>query len=322
MKNDKRGLIFILVAAAQFMVVLDSSITNVALPAIKQSLGFDVNTLQWVVTAYALTFGGFLLLGGRASDLFGRRRILLIGMTGFTIISFLIGISHSGVLLIALRAMQGLAGALMSPAALSIVLTTFKEGQDRNKALGFWTTVATGGAAFGLLLGGMLTQYFGWRWNFFINVPIGIFITIAISRIVPLHEREEKIKSGLDLPGAALVTSGLISLVFVISQAPVWGWFSAPTISLLAGTGILLLLFVVNENRTKHPLMPLSIFKIRNVTGANIMMAPIVAGMYGMFFLTSLYSNSHALLPGPDWIKLSAFPNYIGHCLNAHGPSC
>src|SRR5258706_13772947 len=231
MKKRSPWLIFFLVAVAQFMVVLDSSITNVALPAIKQSLHFDTASLDWVITAYALTFGRFLLLGGRMADLFGRRKTLLIGMSGFTLFSLLIGLSQTAVQLIILRALQGLSGALMSPSALSIVLTTFAEGKERNKALGLWTTVATGGAAVGLLLGGVLTQYLGWRWNFFINVPVGIVITIAISRFVPLHEKEA-MHNDLDLPGAVLVTSSLLLLVYVISQASVWGIFSIWTVSL------------------------------------------------------------------------------------------
>src|SRR6185437_6651260 len=169
---------------------------------------FSTSMLQWVVTAYALSFGGFLLLGGRAADLFGRRRTLLAGMAGFTTFSLLIGLTHSSTELIVLRALQGLSGAFMSPAALSIVLVTFRDGPARNKALSYWTLVATGGAALGLLLGGALTQYFGWRWNFFINVPIGLIIAYAIAKVVPLHESEATHNS-LDLPGAILVTSGL-----------------------------------------------------------------------------------------------------------------
>src|SRR5476649_1369428 len=229
MKNKSPWLIFTIVAVAQFMVVLDSSITNVALPSIKASLQFSDSALQWVITSYALTFGGFLLFGGRAADLLVRRKTLQAGMIGFTIFSFLIGISHSAIMLIVLRALQGVAAAFMSPSALSIVLTTFKEGKDRNKALGLWTTVATGGAAVGLLLGGVLTQYFGWQWNFFINVPVGILISIAIPRIVPLHEKEAE-HNDLDLPGAALVTIGLITFVFAISQSTVWGITSAATL--------------------------------------------------------------------------------------------
>ncbi len=289
MKQRSPWLIFILVAVAQFMVILDSSITNVALPSIKQSLHFNADTLQWVITAYALTFGGFLLLGGRAADLFGRKKVLLFGMIGFTFFSFLIGISNSALLLIILRALQGLAGALMSPSALSIVLTTFREGENRNRALGYWTAVATGGAAVGLLLGGVLTQYLSWRWNFFINVPIGLIISLAIARIVPAHEKEEKVHGNLDAMGALLITGSLVALVFSISQASVWGWFSIGTLGILAFSFVLLIAFIFNESRSDHPLIPLSIFAIRNVTGANVMMSPIVSGMYGMFFLTSLY---------------------------------
>jgi EmrB/QacA subfamily drug resistance transporter len=288
MKQKSPWLIFFLVAIAQFMVVLDISITNVALPTIKETMHFSTNSLQWVITAYALTFGGFLLLGGRAADLFGRRKTLLIGMSGFTIFSFLIGISQSAFALIALRALQGSAAALMSPSALSIVLTTFREGKDRNKALGYWATVATGGAAVGLLLGGALTQYLGWRWNFFINVPVGVIMAFAISKFVPLHESEAD-HSDLDLPGALLVTSGLMALVFMISQAPIWGLFSLPIIGLAVLAVILLSLFVYNESKTKHPLIPLSIFKVRNVVGANLIMAPVAASLFGNFFLMSLY---------------------------------
>jgi len=290
-RQASKWLIFTLVAIAQFMVVLDSSITNVALPAIKHALNFSDNSLQWVVTAYALAFGGFLLLGGRAADQFGRRRMLLIGMAGFTLFSLLIGISHSATLLIALRALQGLSAAFMSPAALSIVLATFTDSKERNRALGLWTTVATGGAAAGLLVGGLLTQFVDWRWNFFINIPIGIAISFAIARFVPKHEKETNDKH-LDLPGAALITTGLIALVYGLSQAPTWGWLSPGTLGILATALLLIVGFVFNETRSKHPLMPLSIFKIRNVAGGNLMIAPVYAGMMSVFFLVSLYLQS------------------------------
>lgn len=286
--KSSRWLTFSLVAIAQFMVVLDVSITNVALPTIKRQLAFSNSSLQWVITAYALTFGGFLLLGGRLADLFGRRRTLLIGMSAFTTFSLLIGLSRSASLLIILRALQGLSAALMSPSALSIVLTTFRDGPERNKALGYWTLVATGGAAVGLLLGGVLTEYLGWRWNFFINVPVGIVISLAIARFVPVHAKEEN-RPSLDLFGALLVTSSLMLLVFAFSKTPAWGWLNLRTLGTLGIALTLLVGFVINEAGAKHPLMPLSIFKIRNVTGANLMMAPIYAGMLGMFFLITLY---------------------------------
>jgi EmrB/QacA subfamily drug resistance transporter len=288
MKTSSKWLVFVLVAIAQFMVVLDSAITNVALPTIKKQMHFSNSSLQWVVTAYALTFGGFLMLGGRAADLFGRRRTLLSGMMAFTLFSFLIGISHSEIELIALRALQGAAAAFMSPSALSIVLTTFRDGPNRNRALAYWTLVATGGAAVGLLLGGALTQYVGWRWNFFINVPVGIIISALIYRFVPKHSREG-VYTGLDLSGATLITTSLMSMVFGFSQASTWGWTNGKTLSIFAASLALLAGFIFNESRVKHPLVPLSIFKIRNVTGANIMMAPIYATVLGLFFIVTLY---------------------------------
>lgn len=281
-------LIFALVAIAQFMVVLDTAITNVALPSIQHNLHFTSSSLQWVITAYALCFGGFLLLGGRAADLFGRRRMLLAGMIAFTLFSFLIGISQTPFQLIALRALQGISAAFMSPAALSIVLTIFRDGPDRGRALGYWTLVATGGAAVGMLLGGVLTEYLGWRWNFFINVPVGIVMSFLISKHVPLHAREEK-RTSMDIAGSVLATAALMSIVFGFSQAPEWGWLAAKTLSVFAGAITLLAAFIWNEAHAKHPLMPLSIFKIRNVSGANLIMAPVYAGMMGMFFLTTLY---------------------------------
>ena len=297
---------FVLVAVAQFMVVLDVSITNVALPAIQRSLHFSTSSLQWIITAYALTFGGFLLLGGRAADLFGRRRMLIIGMGGFTLFSLLIGIGQSAIMVVALRSLQGLAAAFMSPAALSIVLTTFQEGRDRNRALGFWAIVSTGGAAVGLLLGGVLTQFVGWRWNFFVNVPVGLIMAIAISRYVPKHEQEETQRT-LDLPGALLVTTGLIALVYAITRAPIAGWLAPSTLGILTIAAALLGAFFYNESRSSHPLMPLSIFKVRNLSGGNLIMAPVYAGMMGTFFLLSLYVQA-VLHYGPALGGLSFLP--------------
>jgi EmrB/QacA subfamily drug resistance transporter len=244
--------------------------------------------LQWVITAYALTFGGFLLLGGRVADLFGRKRTLLAGMGAFTTISLLIGVSQSPAQLIVLRALQGLAAAFMSPAALSIVLVTFREAKERNLALTYWTLVATGGAALGLLLGGVLTQYFGWRWNFFINVPIGVIVSLLIARIIPASESEEQ-KKGLDISGALFITTSLILQVLAFSQAPSWGWTDRKTIGILSVAALLLAGFLVNESVVKRPLMPLSIFRKRNVRGANLIMAPVYATLLGSFFLLTLY---------------------------------
>jgi EmrB/QacA subfamily drug resistance transporter len=286
--KEKSTIILLLLALSQFLVVLDSAIITVALPAIKDGLNFDASGLQWVVTAYVLTFGGFLMLGGRTADLFGRRNILVAGMAGFTLFSLLIGLAQSSEMIIAMRALQGLAAAFMSPAALSILLTTFSEGHERNKALAVWSMVASGGAAAGVFLGGLLTQYMGWRWNFFVNVPIGLITLFGIIKFVPLHTKEESDKH-LDLPGAVLVTTGLMSLVYALTEASKSGWTSGDTL-LPFGLSILLLVgFVFNETKVKHPLVPLSIFRIRNVTGANLIMLPVVAGALGVFYFTSLY---------------------------------
>jgi EmrB/QacA subfamily drug resistance transporter len=271
------------------MVVLDTAIINVALPSIKAGLGFSATSIQWTVTAYVLSFGGFLLLGGRAADLFGRRRVLLSGITAFTLFSLLIGLNSSPSLLIALRGLQGAAGAFMSPAALSIVLVTFADDEhERRRALGFWSMVATGGAAVGLLLGGVLTQYASWRWNFFINVPVGIITGTLIARLVPRHGPAER-ERNLDLPGAVLVTAGLMAAVLAFSQAPAWGWGDPRTLAGLAAAAALLAGFIVNEQKAARPLMPLRIFRNRNTAGANAMMAAIYAGNLAMFFLLTLY---------------------------------
>jgi EmrB/QacA subfamily drug resistance transporter len=326
MRHTSKWRIFTLVAIAQFMVVLDTAIINVAMPIIKNQLHFSNSSIQWVVTAYVLTFGGFLLLGGRAADLFGRRRMLLIGMIAFTLFSFLIGINSSLSLLVVLRGLQGLSAAVMSPAALSIVLTTFDEGHDRSRALGYWSMVATGGAAVGLLLGGVLTQYAGWRWNFFINVPIGIVVSALIARYVPAHSREEA-RTNLDAPGAVLVTFGLMAAVFGFSQAPIWGWLDYRTLGTFAVTVVLLGLFLFNEQHAPHPLMSLTIFKIRNVSGANLMMATLFAGNLGMFFLLTLYlqgvehyspiQTGLAFLPFP--IILGTVSTQMANLVRKHG---
>jgi EmrB/QacA subfamily drug resistance transporter len=321
-----KWVIFTCVAIAQFMVVLDTAIINVALPVIKHQLHFSNSGIQWVVTAYVLTFGGFLLLGGRTADLFGRRRMLLIGMIAFTVCSLLVGLAPSTGLLVVLRALQGASAALMSPSALSIVLATFDEGHDRNQALGYWSMVATGGAAVGLLLGGVLTQYVGWRWNFFINVPVGVAMSLVIVRVVPAHQREEG-RTSLDAPGAVLVTAGLMALIFYFSHAPTWGWGDGRTLGALGVAVVLLAAFIVNEQRSRHPLMTLSIFRIRNLSGANVMMAAVYAGNLGMFFLMTLYlqdvehygaiKTGLAFLPFP--IILGAVSSQLRRLILRHG---
>jgi EmrB/QacA subfamily drug resistance transporter len=288
MKEKSKWIILTLLALSQFMVVLDSAIANVALPAIQKELGFESAALQWIITAYALTFGGTLLLGGRAADLFGRRKVLVSGIIGFIITSFLIGIAQSPIEMIAFRALQGVAAAFMSPAALSIVLTTFREGTARNRALGVWATVASGGAAVGLVLGGLLTEYLNWRWNFFVNVPLGILTVLGIFKYVPAHSTTAPHRH-LDLGGAFLVTAGLMTLVYGLTEAPVWGWFSLPTIGTLLASVALVAGFIWNEKKVPQPLVPLSIFKTRNISGANLMMVPVMASMMGMFFVISLF---------------------------------
>lgn len=283
-----RKLILMLLALAMFLVVLDSAIINLALPAIKSAMHFDTTSLQWVLTAYILTFGGFLMLGGRLADLYGRRRVLVIGMAGFSITSLLIGLSTSSTMLIGLRGVQGLAGALMAPTALSILLATFHEGEDRNKALSVWAVVASGGAAVGVFLGGLLTQYLGWRWCFFVNVPIGLLGIYGIMKYVPAHILESRDRH-LDLPGAVLVTGGLMSLVYALTLASQKGWGSASTLMTLGASAVMLIAFLFNETKSKHPLVPLSIFRLRNVSGANLVMVPVIAGALGMFYFSSLY---------------------------------
>jgi EmrB/QacA subfamily drug resistance transporter len=284
-----KNYVLLIIAVAQFMVVLDTSIVNVALPAIFRGLHFTApNDLQWVVTAYTLAFGGFLLLGGRAADLYGRKRVFLSAVSFFTLASLLCALAQNSLMIEITRAVQGLSAAFMSPAALSIVLTTFREGQERAKALSVWGAVAAGGAAAGVLLGGILTEYLDWRWNFFVNVPVGIAVFLAALWYVPESKADLK-HNKLDLPGAISVTSGLIALVYAITQAPTKGWLATQTVVTLTAGLALLVFFIWNEARSKHALMPLSIFRVGTVAGANVTQLPITAAMFSMFFFISLY---------------------------------
>lgn len=287
-KLQSHWFILILLALAQFMVVLDVSIVNVMLPEVQKAFHISPTSLQWIVTAYTLAFGGFLLLGGRAADLFGRRRVFLTGVSIFALASLADGLAQSSGMLIAFRGVQGLAGAFMSPAALSIVLVTYQKTKERNVALSVWGAVAAGGAAVGVLLGGVITQYLGWRWNFFINVPIGALVIFGATNLVPKHESEEK-SNQLDLPGAILVTTSLISLVYGLVRAPTHGWGSISTIVFFAASLVLLSAFVLNELRVKRPLVPLSIFRIRNLTGANLIQLLNASALFAIFFFSSLY---------------------------------
>jgi EmrB/QacA subfamily drug resistance transporter len=284
-----KNVVLLIIAVAQFMVVLDTTIVNVALPSISRGLGYSSeSSLQWIVTAYTLAFGGFLLLGGRAADLYGRKKIFLYAVTAFTIMSLLCGLAQDPLMMNATRAAQGLAAAFMSPAALSIIITTFKEGKERAKALSIWGAVAAGGAAAGMLIGGILTEYLDWRWNFFVNVPVGMAVYFAAHHYVPESKADLDHKK-LDLPGAVSVTAGLIALVYAITEAPNKGWVDGSTLGLGGFAITLLAFFIWNESRSKHALMPLSIFKIGNVAAANIAQLPMIAAMFSMFFFITLY---------------------------------
>jgi EmrB/QacA subfamily drug resistance transporter len=270
------------------MTVVDVSIVNVAVPTIGEKLHFSRDALQWVITAYALTFGGFLLLGGRAADLLGRRRVFMAGLALFTLASLLCGLSGSETMLIAARAVQGLGAAIISPSALSIVSTTFEEGAERNKALGIWGAVGGSGAAVGVLLGGVLTKYLGWEWIFFVNVPVGVFALVLTPRFVR-ESRAASAGRSYDPFGAITVTGGLVALVYAISKAPFDGWGSAKTIVLLLVAAVLLASFVVIERTVRDPVMPLRIFRIRTVAGANVVGALLGGVIFANFFVLTQY---------------------------------
>jgi len=287
MPDPNRWKALAIVCAAFFMTVLDVSIVNVALPSIGESLHFSEANLQWVITAYAITFGGFLLLGGRAADLLGRRRVFYVGVVVFTVASFLCGLAWSEGVLIGARALQGFGAAIISPAALSIIMTTFDEGAERNKALGIWGAIGGSGAAVGVLAGGVLTKYLGWEWIFFVNVPVGVLALVLAPRFV--RESRSEREHAWDYGGAVTITAGLALLVYGVSQAPQDGWTSGATIARLVVAAVLLLAFLVIEARVKDPLMPFSIFKVRTVAGANVTGLLLGAVVFANFFLLTLY---------------------------------
>jgi EmrB/QacA subfamily drug resistance transporter len=284
----RRWLILAVTVTAQFMVILDVAVVNVALPAIKTDLHFSQENLQWVVTAYAILFGGALLLGGRLADLLGRRRLFVIGVSVFTLGSLLSGLAWSADALIAARGIQGVGGALLSPAALSILVTTFPEGRERNTALGIWGAASGSGGAAGVLLGGVLTNYAGWSWIFFINLPVGAAVLAA----TPWLLRETRAllpHRHFDFAGAASITSGLMLMVYAITRAGEHGWSQPLTLGLLALAALLMVAFVAIEHRSAAPLLPLRIFRSRVVSAANATMLAIGAVSFSQFFLLTLY---------------------------------
>ena len=286
--KDRRWIALAVLVAAQFMVVLDVAIVNVALPSIQTDLHFSEQSLQWVITAYAIMFGGFLLLGGRMADLLGRRRLFIAGVALFTISSLLAGFAWSAGSLITFRATQGLGGALLAPAALSILTTTFAEGRERNVALGVWGAVSGSGAAAGVLLGGFLTSSLAWSWIFFINVPVGVAL-VAVSPFLLRESRAELGHRTFDFAGAFTVTSGLMLLVYAMTRATEVGWGSAETIGVLAASAALILSFVAIELRSKAPLLPMRIFRLRSLTGANVTSFLVGTALFSQFFLGTLY---------------------------------
>jgi EmrB/QacA subfamily drug resistance transporter len=291
MNNDfqeKRWLALVLLSAAQFVVVLDASIVNVALPTIGKALDFSQDNLPWVVNAYVLTFGGFLLLGGRTADLLGRRRVFMAGLLLVAVASLAAGFAATEGQLIAARAAQGLGAAIISPAALSIVTTIFKDGAERNKALGVWGAVAGSGGAAGVLLGGILTDGLGWEWVLWVNVPVSLIALALTPRLIAESRAFDEARA-FDVAGAVTVTAALSILVYAVVDANNAGWGSTRTIGLLALSVALLAAFVAIELRSRKPLVPFSIFRIRTLTGANVVGLLVGASLFSMFFFISLY---------------------------------
>ncbi len=285
---DRRWLTLAIVGAAFFMTVLDVAIVNVAIPSIKDDLNISESSVQWVITAYAITFGGFLLLGGRMADLLGRRRIFIVGLILFTVASLVCGLANAAWVLFGARAVQGVGAAIISPAALSIVTTTFEEGAERNKALGIWGALGGSGAAAGVLFGGILTKYLGWEWIFWVNVPVGALVFGLTFRFVP-ESRADLGHRRFDAAGAITITSGLALLVYGISKAPDVGWGSAQTILVLIGAGLLCLTALIIELRSSAPLVPMGIFRIRSVLTANVVGFLLGAVIFANFFVLTLY---------------------------------
>ena len=300
---------FALLAVSYFMTIIDLTIVNVSLPTIGRDLHFSQTSLQWVVTAYALTFGGFLLLGGRAADLLGRRRILMVGLAVFTTASLGCALATGDAFLIGTRAVQGLGAAIMLPAALSVVMNMFEEGAERNKALGIWGGLGAAGATVGLIAGGFLTRYAGWQYIFYLNVPIGAAALLLAPRVVPESRLDTQARRRFDAAGAVAGTGGLVLLVDAISQAPQYGWGATRTIALLAASAALLAAFLLIESRAKDPILPLSIFRLRTLAGANVAGLLLGGSFYAFIFAGTLYMQQvlhySALETGVAWLAAS-----------------
>ena len=286
--QDRRWIALILLCVAQFVVVLDASIVNVALPTIGRALHFTESDLPWVVNAYVLTFGGFLLLGGRMADLLGRRSVFMSGLALFALASLAGGLATNSGQLIAARSVQGLGAAILSPAALSIVMTTFRDGAERNKALGVWGAVAGSGGAAGVLLGGVLTDGLGWQWVLWVNVPIGL-LAAAIAPTLLAESRSQAERRHFDFAGAVSITAGLSLLVYALLDANSAGWGSARTVALLIAASALIAAFVGIERRSSSPLVPFRVFRIRTLRGANVVGLLVGGALFSMFFFISLY---------------------------------
>ncbi|MEY9862027.1 EmrB/QacA subfamily drug resistance transporter [Catenulispora sp. GAS73] len=308
-------LTLLLLCGAAFLDFVDASIVNVALPAIRKDLHFSASGLPWVPSGYLLTYGGLMLLGGRAADLFGRRRILISGTAVFAVASFAGGVATTGGLLVTARLVQGAGAAMMLPAALSLLTTLFTEGKDRNTALGVWGAVGGLAAAVGVLAGGFLTQGPGWRWVMFVNVPVAALVLFGVYRLIDGEAKRPRI-SRLDLLGAALVTAGMLLLVYTLVEAPDRGWGSGWTIFGFVSTVVLLAAFVVNEQLVRDPLIPFSIFRVRGLVAANITQMVAIAGMYSMFFFLTLYMQN-VLNYSPIRTGLSYVPVTVGVAVGA-----
>ncbi|HEX4108873.1 MAG TPA: DHA2 family efflux MFS transporter permease subunit [Solirubrobacteraceae bacterium] len=304
--DRRRWIALVVLCAGMLMIVLDQTIVNVALPSIQRELHFSPSNLAWVVNAYLIAFGGLLLLAGRLGDLLGRRRIFLVGLTVFTVASLVCGLAQSQDLLVAARFVQGAGGAMTSAVILGVIVTMFPEPREQATAIGVFSFVASAGASIGLLAGGVLTQALSWHWIFFVNLPIGVLTATLALRVID-SDKGIGLREGADVPGAGLITSALMLAVYTIVKASSYGWGSARTLSLGAVALALLVGFVVREARARTPLVPLRIFRSRNVSGANVAQMLMVAGMFGMFFLGAVYLQQ-VLHYGPLRVGLAFLP--------------